>query len=420
MKIHPFDNRRPGMLMFAPDIPGGVSAGDSPTGSPIPSTQPAGSSGIQQTKNIPVTRTLGPVEAGILPQKPSKDLKKMQQRLREKVEKESPVTLPPEPPVVPKPADAPPAPAASEAPVAEPVVPAPGATQPVVAAAAPPAEEKIKVGEKEYTRAELEERLKEKPEPAPAPVAKVEPPKPPTPEELAAQQKADHQRDLDWIAARAKEFKPESYGIPLNAESLETILLGGPEALSELQNVLGSLMEATHLRARKSLVNDLNPVLNKVEDKMKPVLEHLRQIHDFQSHRLFATKYADLQAHTAIVEDIRESVREAYDLSRSAIDAGRASEKDKNFVANYEAMSPEQYEDFIAENARGVIKKYNIQPSAAPAAAPGSTPAVVANPNLTVVPPPAPKPPGGQVSHGGVAPGKGNFQRIAMQEIVNR
>lgn len=203
-------------------------------------------------------------------------------------------------------------------PIVPAVTPAPAAAAPVTppitpaAPAAPAAPVKIKIGDKEYTEAELQEKLKaaEKPPETPAPVSAT-PAAPaarqPTAEEIEAQKQE--------LAKCEQEFLNNtiaSIDVPMTEAELETILEGGKQAVELWQAARKRDMANAVLMARKGVAEGLNPVMSRLFESLKPLVANHENIERYQVKQLFLTKHKDFVPHVAQAEQVADELVRRY------------------------------------------------------------------------------------------------------------
>jgi hypothetical protein len=250
-------------------------------------------------------------------------------------------------------------------PTAKPAVPAkPGAkpavpAKPAVAAApvkpvvpakpAAPAEEKIKLGDKEYTKAELEALVAAGKPPVVAPKPEEKPA--PTPAEIEAQRAEVRRKDREWVKTNSVALDvPE---IP--EETMDVILGGGKKGIEALNNVLRETSANALLAARKSIFQEVGPILEELRQAQAPLLEAQRQAADDREWNVFAEKFPDLAEDRDLVENA------------SAVLVEKQADR-------LRGLTMEQFQDEVAAQVH-TFKNRFTKPAAAPAPAAAAAPA---------------------------------------------
>lgn len=212
----------------------------------------------------------------------------------------------------------------------------------------PPAVQKIKLGDKEYTEAELQALIAPKPQPAkPAEPAKVTEEKVRTPEEIAAERAELKKKDTEWVAATAQHVD-----VNLDEKSVDTILAGGPEAVAAMVALLKNNAAQAVLMARKSLLNDLDPVLKGIRDVQQPMIERYHREESDRAWSDFSKVNPDLTDYRDIVETIGKAM------------------VDSNSPALAEVKSMEDFGRVVGEEARRYIARFNKAQQQPPATTP--------------------------------------------------
>lgn len=269
----------------------------------------------------------------------------------------------------------------------------------VVVPAVPAAPIKIKIGDKEYTEAELAAKLKE----AEKPAAPVEPPKPAkTADEIKAE---DAARETARVAdeTRWKNEIAQEMAIPVDEASVNAILEGGPGAVAALQGVLKRGMAEVMLLARKSIYKDINPVMQSIMDAQQPLVEaYQRQAAD-TAWTEFSAENPDLAPHRQVVDVVASTLHSKF-----------KSEIDKLDKAGYRARLATDTRALQAE-----IRKLGGSPEApvAPAvpAAAAVVPAAPVVPVATVKAKTPVKPPG---ANSPAAPAAGAGKKGGDSDII--
>ena len=316
---------------------------------------------------------------------------------------------PPPPPVAKEPNSPlpePPAPKASApTPAPEGATGATGVTGPAAAPAPTPAPEgatgatgvtgpaleapaKVKIGDKEYTKAELEAALaaRSAPQPAPAaaPAPAPAPAKVPTPEEIATAESA-------WQEKFVTDEKL-SVPVPFTEKEMETILAGDKDGVALLSSkistaVTQSVAKAVML-ARKSIYQELNPIIGRLEGNLQPVLANAQQVEAAAAEHQFFTAYPDFKNHADTVRRVGEAIltrypKEVAAMTREQLLAEVAAQSDRIIQSECDRFAP-------GKNWR------TLQQAAAPAPAPAPIPAPAPAPiPAPVAAPSAVKPPSG-------------------------
>ena len=265
-------------------------------------------------------------------------------------EKEEKVEAKPAPKTAakPAPAAAKPAPKTAMKPKVE-VAPAP---------AAPATPAKLKVGGKEYTEEELQALITPKPVAAPVPAAPAAPEKKElTAEEKAAQEEKGRQQEAEWVTTNSKLFT-----VPVDAAKLDAILQGGPEAVKTFQETMSNVAAQAMLMTRKSMYNELAPIIQDLRDRQQPLVDAQVQEQDQKEWTSFAEKYPDLSEAKNIVDAVAQAMIER--------------EPDR-----VRGMSMEQFKEAVATKATEYIDQFvkplahRFVPQAAAAATPEAKPA---------------------------------------------
>jgi hypothetical protein len=260
-------------------------------------------------------------------------------------------------------------------------------------AAAP--EEKIKVGGKEFTKAELEKALADRaaaPAPAaPAPTAVVPAPKPPTPEEIATQEAA-------WCE---KFVTDEKLSVPISEKEMETILAGDKDGVTLLQSKLNNVVAKAVMLARKSIYNELNPVIGSLQSNLSPVLQNAQQVEAAAAEHQFFTAYPDFKVHAETVRRVGTALFERFPqelakMTREQILAEVAAQSDRIIQAECERYNPGKNWRQLqaapaADPAKAAADKAAADAAATKAAADAAA-AKAAAPTSTIKPPGANSP----------------------------
>jgi hypothetical protein len=277
-------------------------------------------------------------------------------------------------------------------------------------AAATAPETKVKIGDKEYTRAELEKLLAERAaQPAPAPAAALAPAtaKPPTPEEVAVM-------ETEWCAKFAKD---EKLNLAPTKDEVETILSGGDEAVALLGKKFTDVLAKAVMLARKSVYSDMNPMLSRLEQAVTPLVSSNFEVEKAAAEHQFFTAYADFKPHAETVRQVGEALlarypQECAKMTREQLLAEVAAQSDRVLQTEYKRWNP-------TAPATGTWRDaLKAAPAAAPAAVVPPAPVVAAPaaaPAAPAVLPPASNSPAGTAA-GGV--GK-DWQKSVAQSLAD-
>ncbi len=302
------------------------------------------------------------------------------------------------------------------APTAKPVVapdkkseePAAPVVKPEVVA--PP---KVKVGDKEYTVAELED-LRRKAE-APPPVVKPEVVAPVVPKPTAEEQTAaiaqERQQSEAWIETNAKQVEA-----PIDEAMLDTILAGGPKAVAAFQSMRQRDIASAVLLARKGIFAQMNPVIQSLRDTQQPLQDYVSSAETANAVAEFNTAHPDLADNTVVVDSCAKALLD-------------------NDPAGVDKMTRTQFFDKVADMAHNFIttlqpkkislggKEYTVAELEALTAAATATPPAAGAGAAPVKAAPAAAPavksakggpkPLGSNSPGGAASGKGGKSSVA-------
>lgn len=272
-----------------------------------------------------------------------------------------------------KPADATVKPDDKAAAPAEPAKPAAPAKEgePAKPAAAAPAkadEPKVKVGDKEYTVAELEKLISNPPKPAPAAApAKAEaapaPAAPaPTKEEVAAQEN-------EWVSNFQKTSQAK---VVFSKEEMETVLEGGEPAAKVLSDKVNSAVSRAVLETRQSIYNDLNPYFAAANAAMAPLLEQQVQLEQIATEQIFVQRHAEFSEQLPKAREVATALvaqypKETAAMSREQFTDEVAAQTDRILQAEYLQFNPQ------AKNTwREALKAAKTPPAAAAPAAPAA------------------------------------------------
>ena len=269
-------------------------------------------------------------------------------------------------------------PAAKETPAPEPAKETPAPTpapEPVKETPAPTTapEAKVKIGDKEYTKQELEQALavRTAPQPAPAPAAAPapEPIKPPTAEEIAT-------AENKWVE---NFIGQEKLSVPITEKEMEAILSGDKDGVALLSGKLNSVVARAVLLARKSVYAELNPILGQLQANLQPVFQNTQQVEAAAAEHQFFTAYPDFSKHADTVRKVGEALftrypKEVAAMTREQIMAEVAAQSDRIIQDECNRFAP-------GKNWRDLSKPTAPAPApvaAAPAPAPAPAPVAAA------------------------------------------
>lgn len=255
----------------------------------------------------------------------------------------------------------------------------PAATPAAAAPAATPVPDKIKVGGKEYTTAELEAALAARTQPAAAPAQPAAQPAAaapaqPTPEEIA-------KRESDWCSHFLQESK---VNFAPTADELETILSGGEEAVKLFGQKLTDLCAKTVLMARKSIYEDMNPVVQRLEQRLQPLVGQQNDLERHAIEHAFFAKYPDFKGHAETSRQIAATLIATYPdevarMSREQFIDEVASQSDRILQGQFKSWNPAAtgtWRDALkAGTAPAAAATTAATPATTPAAAPATAPA---------------------------------------------
>lgn len=277
----------------------------------------------------------------------------------------------------------------------------------------PKAPEKIKVGDKEYTPHELEQLLAPKPaEEKP----KEEPPAPkePTPEEIA-------QREADYLQKVSTGLNMASV---LSPEDVETLLIGGQEALPVVDKLVKQTVAHAVLQARKSIYEELNPVLGQLTQQVAPMVQQTEQLERFTTQQLFNTRHPEFgeAGQLDLAAQVAEEMSRRYPdqvrrMSREQFVDEVARQTDELVQADFQRWYPGTqgtWKDHVRSQ-----KQAPTGAGATPPKTPPPPPVVpVAEPQPAVPKPAKPKPPVG-ASPGAAGKPPGDWQREVAQSLTS-
>ena len=289
----------------------------------------------------------------------------------------------------------------------------------------PVATEKVKLGEKEYTTAELAKIVQER-ETAAAEEAKriaaektkVEAAKQPEPkpEEKTpeAEQAEIKERDKEFITKLAEGINLSDYGIDItNEETLDQILSGGATGLKTFTDTLAKAIAAAELRSRRFFAESANPLFA----RLQPLIEKDQQVQQYVRDNQFANQFPEIKSHPKGLEEskyVREVLEGKYGRFKELIAKDMATEDEVKYVQAWEKETPQEREADIAYHVRA---RLGIpEPGKEPTA---TTPAPADEEKVEPQKPTSrPKPHSGQaVGSHAAAPAK-SAQRLMAEELA--
>lgn len=295
------------------------------------------------------------------------------------LETEFPTPNKPAEPVKPaKPAETVPAtkPKASKA-AAEPATPAAPAKP-----AAPAAPEKVKIGDKEYTVAELE-KLVAKPAPAPAPAPQPKPTPtpaaPPTPEQIAAQKAETAKLEQTWVDNFVQR---EAINFPMTEDEMETILSGGKGAVELFGAKLAQVAGRSALLARKSMYEDLDPMIANLQKTLAPLLTNHQDIARVAAETQFTSAYPEFKSHMDIVRETATALEKQFPQQVAAMTQDQFA---KEVAAQVDSLLQTEYKRWFPTATNTWRDAQAAQAAAAAAPAAPAAP-VAATPAAPVAP----------------------------------
>lgn len=275
------------------------------------------------------------------------------------------------------PSSAPSAPLAATGPANTSPIAATGPAPAATGATAPAAPTKVKLGDKEYTTAELEkilaERAQQNKQPAPAaPAAAPTPPPPaPTKEQVAAAEQL-------WCD---NFIKTQGVTYPATEAELETLLGGGKESVEFFTKKLSEVTAKAVLLARKSIYDELNPQMEEFSRRIEPLFVNHTQVERVSTEQAFLRTYPEYQGqHIETARQVAEALVEKYPqviskMPQAQFLATVQEQTDRILQAEYKRWNPN-----AADTWRDAAKRT-------------SAPVVPAAPVSAVVPPVVPTAP---------------------------
>ncbi len=268
---------------------------------------------------------------------------------------------------------------AATAPEATPAATGPAATGPAaipapVTATAPatgpaPAENKVKIGDKEYTTKELEKILADRAaqnQPPQAPQAPVAPPAPPTAEQVAA-------AEAQWCDTFAKN---EKLSFAPTETELETLLGGGKDAVEYFGKKLTDVVSKAVLLARKSVYADLNPQMEAFAARIEPLFNNHADVERVATEQAFLRAYPEYRGqHLETAKGVALALTQRYPevvekMSTQQFIAAVDQQTDKILQQEYKSWFPT-----ATDTWRDAAKRNTTAPAPAPTPAPPVVPA---------------------------------------------
>lgn len=243
-------------------------------------------------------------------------------------------------------------PASKPAAAAEPATPAAPAKP-----AKPSAPEKVKIGDKEFTIKELEALVAKPAAPAPAPKpAAPAAQKQPTPDEIAAAKADVAQREQAWVDSFIKK---EAINFPVTEDEMETILSGGKGAVELFGQKLATVSARTALLARKSMYEDLEPMIQNLQNTLTPLLTNHQDISRVAAETQFSSAFPDLKPHMSLVREIAQGLEAQFPQQVAAMSQeqfGRevAAQVDSMLQTEYKRWFPTATDTWREKAARDV------------------------------------------------------------------
>jgi hypothetical protein len=256
--------------------------------------------------------------------------------------------------------------------------------------AVPAAPEKVKIGDKEYTVKELEALVAKPAAPAPAPKPAAAPAAPaaqrqPTPEEIAASKADVAQREEAWVNSFIKK---EAISFPVTEDEMETILSGGKGAVELFGQKLATVSARTALLARKSMYEDLEPMIQNLQTTLTPLLTNHQDIARVAAETQFSSAFPDLKPHMSLVREIAQGLEAQFPQQVAAMSQDQfgkevAAQVDSMLQTEYKRWFPTATDTWREKAARDVAAAAAAAPAAVvPAPAAAAAPAAPAKPRV--------------------------------------
>jgi hypothetical protein len=179
--------------------------------------------------------------------------------------------------------------------------------------------QKIKIGNKEYTETEIQllqqnnellqralaaPKSAEAPTPTPEPVQRAF-----TPEQQAERVQQLRAQEAEWVNNNMKHIELD----PVSEDMLENILNGGPDALTAFQELRQRDAARAVLIARKSIYEEMGPVLDRIEASQQPLHQYHQQVQEQHAARMFSEAYPDLnEYHMPLVTQVAQRLISQY------------------------------------------------------------------------------------------------------------
>lgn len=222
-----------------------------------------------------------------------------------------------------------------------PAAPATGATAPAVAptatgpaATGPAPENKVKIGDKEYTTKELEkilaDRAQQNQQPPAQPAQQPTPPPAPTAEQIAA-------AEATWCENLVKQ---ENLAFPATEAEMETLLGGGKDAVAFFGKKLTEVAAKAVLLARKSIYADLNPQMEAFAARIEPLFQNHAQVERVSTEQAFLRMYPEYQLNPKHIETAR----------------GVAEAIIERYPQHVQRMTPQQFLETVNEQADRILQ----------------------------------------------------------------
>ena len=240
-----------------------------------------------------------------------------------------------------------------------------------------PAEQKVKIGGKEYTVAELE-KLVAKPAPAPKPAAEAPKPSAPAPlteAQIAAQKAEVSKQEQAWVD---NFIQKESINFVLSEDDMETILSGGKGAVELLGKTLANVASRSALLARKSMYEDLEPMIANLDKTLAPLLGNFQQVSRVSAEQQFIGAFPEFKDHMDTVREMASALEKQFPeqvakMTQEQFAQEVAAQVDNALQAEYKRWFPGATNTW--KDARAAAAAPAPAPSPAPAPAAPAAPA---------------------------------------------
>lgn len=157
---------------------------------------------------------------------------------------------------------------------------------------APPPEQKVKIGDREYTTSELEALLKQQQQqqPPPPPKQDPKPTEPEKPKELTEEEKAEIARkEQVFIEETAKQIQFTK----ISEQDMDAILEGGEAAASKMSELLAKQAAHVMLETRRGIYEDVNAYIGSLEERLNPVFSQQDQLQRVAVETQFLQSYPE-------------------------------------------------------------------------------------------------------------------------------